>query len=84
MKKLVLSVLLFLSLICISHAEQRGDEWKLRWNYQEKEWVYAPENWKLKWNWQEKRWQFAPKNSRLKWNHMEKRWEFVPRGGEGR
>ena len=38
MKKLTLSILLLLCLVTFTHAEQKKEEWKLRYNDREKEW----------------------------------------------
>ena len=54
-----------------------GESPKLRYNYIEKEWHYAPKDAKLKYNYKQDKYEFVAPNSKLKHNPQSNTWEYV-------
>lgn len=64
-------------LIALPIASFAGESPKLRYNYIQKEWHYAPASAKLKYNWTADKYEFVAPNSKLKHNPQSNTYEFV-------
>lgn len=64
-------------LIALPIASFAGEQPKLRYNWVEKEWHYAPKDAKLKYNWIEDKYEFVTPNSKLKLNTQSNHYEYV-------
>jgi hypothetical protein len=64
-------------LIALPIALFAGESPKLRYNYIQKEWHYAPASAKLKYNWTADKYEFVAPNSKLKHNPQSNTYEFV-------
>jgi hypothetical protein len=64
-------------LIALPIASFAGESPKLRYNWVQKEWHYAPSSAKLKYNYMEKKYEFVAPNSKLKHNSQSNTWEYV-------
>jgi len=72
MNKLLTALLIALPAIAVG-----GESPKLRYNYIEKEWHYAPKDAKLKYNYKQDKYEFVAPNSKLKHNPQSNTYEFV-------
>ena len=54
-----------------------GESPKLRYNWVEKKWNYAPQSAKLKYNWTADKYEFVAPNSELKLNTQSNNYEYV-------
>jgi hypothetical protein len=54
-----------------------ADAPKLRYNWVEKEWHYAPNSAKLTYNYMQNKYEFVAPNSKLKHNYVNNTWEYV-------
>jgi hypothetical protein len=72
MKKLLTALLIALPILAVG-----GESPKLRYNWVQKEWHYAPSSAKLKYNYMEKKYEFVAPNSKLKHNSQSNTWEYV-------
>ncbi len=72
MKTLLTALLIALPIMAIG-----GESPKLRYNYIEKEWHYAPKDAKLKYNYKQDKYEFVAPNSKLKHNPQSNTWEYV-------
>ena len=70
--KLLTALLIALPIMAIG-----GENPKLRYNYIEKEWHYAPKDAKLKYNYKQDKYEFVAPNSKLKHNPQSNTWEYV-------
>ena len=64
-------------LIALPIASFAGESPKLRYNYIQKEWHYAPASAKLKYNYIQDKYEFVAPNSKLKHNPQSNTYEFV-------
>ena len=64
-------------LIALPIASFAGESPKLRYNYIQKEWHYAPASAKLKYNYIQDKYEFVAPNSKLKHNPQCNTYEFV-------
>ena len=64
-------------LIALSIASFAGESPKLRYNWIEGKWNYAPKEAKLKLNWVEKQYEFVLPDSKLKLNTQSNNYEYV-------
>lgn len=64
-------------LIALPIASFAGESPKLRYNWVEKEWHYAPKDAKLKLNWMENKYEFVVPDSKLKLNTQSNHYEYV-------
>ena len=64
-------------LIALPIASFAGEPAKLRYNWVEKKWNYAPKEAKLKLNWVENQYEFVLPDSKLKLNSQSNNYEFV-------
>lgn len=64
-------------LIALPIGSFAGESPKLRYNYIQKEWHYAPASAKLKYNWTADKYEFVAPNSKLKHNPQSNTYEFV-------
>jgi hypothetical protein len=64
-------------LIALPIASFAGEPAKLRYNWVEKKWNYAPKEAKLKLNWVENQYEFVLPNSKLKFNSQSNNYEYV-------
>ena len=64
-------------LIALPIVSFAGEPAKLRYNWVEKKWNYAPKEAKLKLNWIENRYEFVLPNSKLKLNSQSNNYEYV-------
>jgi hypothetical protein len=72
MKKLLTALLISLPILAVG-----GEPAKLRYNWIEGKWNYAPKEAKLKLNWVEKQYEFVLPNSKLKLNTQSNNYEYV-------
>ena len=72
MKTLLTALLIALPIIAVG-----GESPKLRYNYIQKEWHYAPASAKLKYNYIQDKYEFVAPNSKLKHNPQSNTYEFV-------
>ena len=72
MKALLTALLIALPIIAVG-----GESPKLRYNYIQKEWHYAPASAKLKYNYIQDKYEFVAPNSKLKHNPQSNTYEFV-------
>jgi hypothetical protein len=72
MKALLTALLIALPIIAVG-----GESPKLRYNYIQKEWHYAPASAKLKYNYIQDKYEFVAPNSKLKHNPQSNIYEFV-------
>jgi len=72
MNKLLIALLISLPITSIG-----GEAPKLRYNWVEKEWHYAPSTAKLKHNWTNDKYEFVAPNSELKYNSQNDSFEYV-------
>jgi hypothetical protein len=79
MKRLLMALALVLVLSGNTLAAETSNQYKPRYNYQEKEYQLAPQQWKLQYNYMTKKYEFAPPNSRPVYNYQEKTYQMVPR-----
>jgi hypothetical protein len=70
--KLLTALLIALPIMAIG-----GETPKLRYNWVEKEWHYAPKDAKLKYNYKQDKYEFVAPNSKLKHNPQSNTWEYV-------
>ena len=70
--KLLTALLISLPILAVG-----GESPKLRYNWIQKEWHYAPSFAKLKYNYMEKKYEFVAPNSKLKHNSQSNTWEYV-------
>lgn len=64
-------------LIALPIASFAGEPTKLRYNWVEKKWNYAPQSAKLKYNWTADKYEFVVPNSELKLNTQSNNYEYV-------
>jgi hypothetical protein len=64
-------------LIALPIVSFAGEPAKLRYNWVEKKWNYAPKEAKLKLNWMENSYEFVLPNSKLKLNTQSNNYEYV-------
>ena len=64
-------------LIALPIASFAGESPKLRYNWVEKKWNYAPQSAKLKYNWTADKYEFVVPNSELKLNTQSNNYEYV-------
>ena len=64
-------------LIALPIASFAGESPKLRYNYIQKEWHYAPASAKLKYNYIQDKYEFVAPNSKLKHNPQSNSYEYV-------
>lgn len=64
---------LLIALPIVSYA----DAPKLRYNWVQKEWHYAPSSAKLQYNWTNDKYEFVAPNSKFKYNHKNDSYEYV-------
>jgi hypothetical protein len=64
-------------LIALPIASFAGESPKLRYNYIQKEWHYAPASAKLKYNYIQDKYEFVAPNSKLKHNSQSGNYEYV-------
>jgi hypothetical protein len=64
-------------LIALPIVSFAGEPAKLRYNWVEKKWNYAPKEAKLKLNWMENSYEFVLPNSKLKLNSQSNNYEYV-------
>ena len=64
-------------LIALPIVSFAGEPAKLRYNWVEKKWNYAPKEAKLKLNWVENQYEFVLPDSKLKLNSQSNNYEFV-------
>jgi hypothetical protein len=64
-------------LIALPIVSFAGEPAKLRYNWVEKKWNYAPKEAKLKLNWVENQYEFVLPNSKLKLNSQSNNYEYV-------
>jgi len=64
-------------LIALPIASFAGESPKLRYNWVQKEWHYAPQSAKLKYNWTNDKYEFVAPNSKLKYNYKNDSYEYV-------
>jgi len=72
MNKLLTALLIALPIMAVG-----GESPKLRYNYIQKEWHYAPASVKLKYNWTADKYEFVAPNSKLKHNPQSNTYEYV-------
>ena len=72
MKTLLTALLIALPIMAIG-----GEPTKLRYNWVEKKWNYAPQSAKLKYNWTADKYEFVVPNSELKFNTQGGNYEYV-------
>ena len=72
MKTLLTALLIALPIMAIG-----GEPTKLRYNWVEKKWNYAPQSAKLKYNWTVDKYEFVVPNSELKFNTQGGNYEYV-------
>jgi len=72
MKALLTALLIALPIIAVG-----GESLKLRYNYIQKEWHYAPASAKLKYNYIQDKYEFVAPNSKLKHNPQSNSYEYV-------
>ena len=72
MNKLLTSLLIALPILAVG-----GEPAKLRYNWIEGKWNYAPKEAKLKLNWVEKQYEFVLPDSKLKLNTQSNNYEYV-------
>jgi len=72
MKTLLTALLIALPIIAVG-----GESLKLRYNYIQKEWHYAPASAKLKYNYIQDKYEFVAPNSKLKHNPQSNSYEYV-------
>ena len=72
MKALLTALLIALPIMAIG-----GEPTKLRYNWVEKKWNYAPQSAKLKYNWTADKYEFVVPNSELKLNTQSNNYEYV-------
>ena len=72
MKKLLTALLIALPILAVG-----GESPKLRYNWVEKKWNYAPQSAKLKYNWTADKYEFVVPNSELKFNTQGGNYEYV-------
>ena len=72
MKKLLTALLIALPILAVG-----GEPTKLRYNWIEGKWNYAPKEAKLKLNWVEKQYEFVLPDSKLKLNTQSNNYEYV-------
>lgn len=70
--KLLIALLIALPIVSFA-----GEPAKLRYNWVEKKWNYAPKEAKLKLNWVENQYEFVLPNSKLKLNSQSNNYEYV-------
>jgi hypothetical protein len=64
-------------LIALPIVSFAGEPAKLRYNWVEKKWNYAPKEAKLKLNWVENQYEFVLPDSKLKLNSQSNNYEYV-------
>ena len=64
-------------LIALPIASFAGEPVKLRYNWVENKWNYAPKEAKLKYNWTADQYEFVMPNSKLKLNTQSNNYEYV-------
>ena len=64
-------------LIALPIASFAGESSKLRYNWVEKKWNYAPKEAKLKYNWTADQYEFVMPGSQLKLNTQSNNYEYV-------
>ena len=64
-------------LIALPIASFAGESPKLRYNWVEKEWHYAPKSATLKYNYMQKKYEFVAPNAKLQHNGANNTYEFV-------
>lgn len=64
-------------LIAIPIASIAGESPKLRYNWVQKEWHYAPKSATLKYNYMQNKYEFVAPNAKLKHNSVNNLYEFV-------
>ena len=72
MKKLLTTLLIALPIMAIG-----GESPKLRYNWVENKYNYAPQDAKLKYNWTADKYEFVAPNSKLKHNSQSGNYEYV-------
>ena len=72
MSKLLTALLIALPILTVG-----GEPAKLRYNWIEGKWNYAPKEAKLKLNWVEKQYEFVLPDSKLKLNTQSNNYEYV-------
>lgn len=72
MKTLLTALLIALPILAVG-----GEPTKLRYNWVEKKWNYAPQSAKLKYNWTADKYEFVVPNSELKFNTQGGNYEYV-------
>jgi hypothetical protein len=70
--KLLTALLIALPIVCYG-----GEPVKLRYNWVEGKWNYAPKSAKLQLNWVENKYEFVVPNSKLKLNTQSNHYEYV-------
>jgi hypothetical protein len=70
--KLLTALLIALPILAVG-----GESPKLRYNWVQKEWHYAPKDAKLKYNYMQDKYEFVAPNSKLKHNDKSNTWEYV-------
>ena len=73
----LIKALLIASLIIPSIVWSTDNSSKLRYNWVEKKWNYAPKSAKLQFNWMENQYEFVVPNSQLKLNIQSNNYEYV-------
>jgi hypothetical protein len=72
MKTLLTALLIALPILAVG-----GEPVKLRYNWVENKWNYAPKEAKLKYNWTADKYEFVVPNSELKLNTQSNNYEYV-------
>ena len=72
MKTLLTALLIALPILAVG-----GESPKLRYNWVEKKWNYAPKEAKLKYNWTADQYEFVMPGSQLKLNTQSNNYEYV-------